>query len=355
MFSATTRGNIVVWLANGSSEAVLPKWKPTRLLRMEDEGISAMVERDGFIAVGDAQGRVTFYNEEFQKLKWVQNFTVGKVLSVSFHVEYDNFAKQGSDTVLGDFLVSFEGPGCGVVSFQTGEIETAVNCQGAPWTIHDVHPNKNQIILGNIHGLLAVYNYLSNERILERTMVIEDEMTCVKYSSDGQLLALGTKKGNVWLLKEETMEPARAIPFSYSKGSIRSCVFSDDGEFLATSDTDRCVSVYKQNTLLAHWELLGRYRGHNRHIVQIMFGLDPDTGTRLLLSLGKDMKMNEFDLDGSSISDGLVLRHRSEVEQRCQPTCFIWHPTTASQETFVVIANKVMTNNAKKYLSIYVL
>ena len=280
-----------------------------------------------------------------QYVPYHQNFSVGRILSVSFHVEYDNFAKQGSDTILGDFLVSFEGPGCGVVSFQAGEIETVINCHGAPWTIHDVHPIKNQIILGNIHGLLAVYNYLSNERILEKIMVIEDEMTCVKYSSDGQLMALGTKRGNIWLLKEETMEPARAIPFSYSKGSIRSVVFSEDGEFLATSDTDRCVSVYKQNTLLSHWELLGSYRGHSRHIVQIMFGTDPDTGTRLLVSLGKDMKMNEFDLDGRSISDGLVLRHRSEVEQRCQPTCFLWHPLTASQETFVVIANKVTSSN----------
>ena len=86
VFSATTRGNIVVWLANGSSEAALPKWKPSRLLRMEDEGISAMVEKDGFIAVGDANGSVTFFNEEFQKLKWVQNFCVGRILSVSFHV-----------------------------------------------------------------------------------------------------------------------------------------------------------------------------------------------------------------------------------------------------------------------------
>ena len=36
VFSATTRGNIVVWLANGGGEAAVPRWKPTRLLRLEE-------------------------------------------------------------------------------------------------------------------------------------------------------------------------------------------------------------------------------------------------------------------------------------------------------------------------------
>ena len=44
----------------------------------------------------------------------------------------------------------------------------------------------------------------------------------------GTLLAVGTRKGNVWLLKEETMEPARSLPFSYSKGSIRWCRFRSE-------------------------------------------------------------------------------------------------------------------------------
>ena len=87
VFSATTRGNIVVWLANGGGEAAVPKWKPTRLLRLEEvscgwwraghvttmltpdwlqDGISAVAERDGFIAVADTGGRVTFFSEDLQ-------------------------------------------------------------------------------------------------------------------------------------------------------------------------------------------------------------------------------------------------------------------------------------------------
>ena len=75
------------------------------------------------------------------------------------------------------------------------------------------------------------------------------------------LVAVGTKKGNLWLLRAETLEPARSIPFAYSRctsvqfitgftvyiyrGSIRAIEFSECGEFLATVDTDRCVSVFR--------------------------------------------------------------------------------------------------------------
>ena len=88
-----------------------------------------------------------------------------------------------------------------------------------------------------------------------------------------------------------------------------------------------------------------------------MFGRNPETGDRVLVSLGKDMKMNEYDLETSGISEGLMLSaryictvynrfysthvHRTEVEQRCQPTCAMWHPPTLGQEAFIVIANKV--------------
>ena len=62
---------------------------------------------------------------------------------------------------------------------------------------------------------------------------------------------------------------------------------------------------------------------------------------RVLVSLGKDMKMNEYDLETSGISEGLMLSARTEVEQRCQPTCAMWHPPTLGQEAFIIIANKV--------------
>ena len=340
VFSATTRGNIVVWLPASPSQSNSIKWKPSRLLRLEEEGISALTERDGYIAVADTAGNVTFFNEELQKVKWTQNFSAGKILSISFHVEYESFGKAGADTVLGDFLIGCSGPTCGLVSYSAGTLHTVMESRGAPWTHGDTSPTKNIIILVNIFGVLVTFNYLTNQKVAEKELGIEDEVTCIKFSVCGALLAVGTKKGNLWLLKEESLEPVRSIPFSYSKGTIKSCLFSPCGTFLSTLDTDRCLSVYKQNKLLGQWELLGRYRAHCRAPLQMMYGQHPDTQARILLTLGKDMKMNQFDLETSTISQGLVLTQRSLVEQRCQPTCMAWLPPSTSQETFLVLANK---------------
>ena len=147
VLSATTRGNLVVWLMNGGGENLLSKWKPTRLLRLEEEGISALVERDGFIAVADANGSINFFNEEMQQVKWVQNFSLGRILSISYRVEDENFERKGNEIVLSDFIISVEGPVCGYVTFSTGNLQTLINGKGAPWTFHDIHPSKNQILV----------------------------------------------------------------------------------------------------------------------------------------------------------------------------------------------------------------
>ena len=67
----------------------------------------------------------------------------------------------------------------------------------------------------------------------------DDEITAVKFSSDGELLTYGTKKGHVWLLDGATLENIRMTPFSYAKGSIKECLFSDCDQYLAALDTDR--------------------------------------------------------------------------------------------------------------------
>ena len=64
-------------------------------------------------------------------------------------------------------------------------------------------------MLGNIYGFVSVYNYLSNERVSDRDLNIEEEITVARYSPLGDLLAVATKKGNLWLLNEETLEPLR--------------------------------------------------------------------------------------------------------------------------------------------------
>ena len=76
-----------------------------------------------------------------------------------------------------------------------------------------------------------MYNYLTNERVADKDLNIEDEITALKFSSQvvqsnswqtlganqGDLVAVGTRKGQLWLLSESTLQPIRSLPFTYSK------------------------------------------------------------------------------------------------------------------------------------------
>ena len=80
-------------------------------------------------------------------------------------------------------------------------------------------------------GFISVYNYLTNERVADKDLNIEDEITALKFSSQvvqsnswqtlganqGDLVAVGTRKGQLWLLSESTLQPIRSLPFTYSK------------------------------------------------------------------------------------------------------------------------------------------
>ena len=115
---------------------------------LQEEGITALVEQSGFIAVADTSGVVSFFNEELQRLKWVQNFTAGRVHSLSFHCEDETFerAEEGeAGQVVGNFLLSTAGPLCGIVSYSAGTLDTIINGKGAPWTFQDIHPTKNLV------------------------------------------------------------------------------------------------------------------------------------------------------------------------------------------------------------------
>ena len=49
------------------------------------------------ISLENSQQRLIFVKYfNVQRLKWVQNFSLGRVMSLSFHVEYDTFVKQVS-------------------------------------------------------------------------------------------------------------------------------------------------------------------------------------------------------------------------------------------------------------------
>ena len=80
------------------------------------------------------------------------------------------------------------------------------------------------------------------------------------------------------------------------------------GSYMATSDEDKCVALYyfENNT----YTYLGKYRSHRAEITGLCFVSDTD-----LISVSRDGFKVTYDLDKTSIRNGVVLKSRERCER----------------------------------------
>ena len=131
----------------------------------------------------------------------------------------------------------------------------------------DIHPIHSTLLLAKPNGKTTIYNYLTNEKKAEEKLQLDEEITALKYSNTGHLLAVGTKKGNLYIFDSKSYASKINGHFTFAKGTIKQVVFSPSDEYLACYDLDRCVTVYKYEE--ADWGILGRCRCHTKPITYI--------------------------------------------------------------------------------------
>jgi hypothetical protein len=129
------------------------------------------------------------------RLKWTQRFQLGRILSISFCVEDAAFQRHPDheEVVLVDFTVSSEGGQCGLVSGRAGTLTQLVAGPSGPWSFLEAHPRLAVILLASPGGQLVCYNHLTNEKVGEAQLQLGEELTVIKYSSDGSNIAVGTR------------------------------------------------------------------------------------------------------------------------------------------------------------------
>jgi hypothetical protein len=125
-------------------------------------------------------------------LKWSQRFQLGRILSISFCVEDAAFTRHPDheEVILADFVVSSEGGHCGLVSGRAGTKTPLVT---GPWSFLEAHPRQAVILLASPDGRMAFFNHLTNEKVGEVQLQLGEELTAIKYSSDGSNIAVGTR------------------------------------------------------------------------------------------------------------------------------------------------------------------
>ena len=193
-----------------------------------------------------------------------------------------------------------------------------------------------------------------------------DQPSYIAFDPSGNYLAVGLANGVLLMLEPKTFGDIPLGDFRNSLGGISKICFSRDGAFMATADEDRCVALYAYTSdrelvategggigleestcrqlaqdLSGGWIYVGKSRSHRAKITGLDFGMSID-GRPLLISVGEDRCVIEYDLEESSVVKGLVRKSEIsvKVEQTAMPTTCMWYPIfPGAKEDVFVTAN----------------
>ena len=215
-------------------------------------------------------------------------------------------------------------------------------------------------------NILCEHRFIKKEpdlKSVKKNIIQDSSLTVfiynIKFSSDGNLLAVSFANGKLILFDTSNLNAIIQIK-KFKKGdhAIYKIAFSHDNKYLAVADTAHTVSLYhisKENG----WYYVGQYISHYKSIVSLMFNDSMNRDENLcttLLSLGEDGLLQEYDINNSSVTNGLLLKSSINIEQPATPTSMaIIKPTKhlipyfgnkdksithfKSQENLLIIAN----------------
>jgi len=312
-----------------------------------------------YIATGDSSGSVKFFDRELKLSNWYQQFQkAGPVNSISFsftakEVEISRPTKKdaypASSTLAADsFVINDMVIGTtksNVIFFKSAGSHVEYIKQENEKSVQAIacHPKESRICIGGYTGMLQLWNYGKKKLVKSRSFGRDQEISSVRFSPTGSFLAIGFSSGRVMvvdgLVLSDCGENDTKSDFYHCHDSITKIAFSDDCQFMACSDMDRCVTLFKAqpDNKAQPWVYIGKQRAHYKNIVDLCFGKALDEDRSRLLSLGEDRVMVEYDTENSS-EDDLRLLASDRIEQSAVPTCFSWYPPII-KEDFILIAN----------------
>jgi len=401
--SGTSDGTLILWdcveesdlseeKARELKNSLLPIRMATKTVRLNKHGgITTLKPFQSMLIVGGEDQSVRFYDMEFRIVAWFEDIDAGPVNSISVSrtaklhmvnmpsqainsgngvvdesIEPRNIKFGLPDLVIGTrksqiiriLAKSFEEPASGK---RRGELLHR-GCNG-PIVGLCAHPMEPTVFISTSTGYIQSWNVETKELLCIETMHPDEKPTGISISADGSFIAIGFKNGMIRILRwGSSHDFAEICCFHvHPNKAINLTQFSPDGRFLAFSDSDNAVGLYRfidSDVVAANgksfttvdnmrvnqgkrrgeagpgmepgdgseprngWNYLGRFVSHTAQIVHIYFGVSPER-TVCFFSLGKDGFLVEYDLEKSSIVDGIrLLKEPTSVAfGTCKPTC----------------------------------
>jgi len=335
--SATADGDAMLWeLVSGPEDAPgSEERRASKMVKLHSGPIHYLLTVGPYLVSGGADGHVRFFDFNFRVVAWFEDLDAGPISSISFAHQPSALKATGTDLACPDFVIGTTNAlivACNAALFERLEPSQRrgtllVQGQDAAVSGLATHPSLTRFAVTGRSGLLQLWDYAERRLLLMR---MYDKLlgNCVAFSPNGKFLAVGFTNGALKILAGMTLEEVAS--FKASKDCIFQVRFSHDSNFLATSDAETCVGVYRHGSgvdegTAKQWEFLGKYRGHYKTITGLAFG-QSDEGQPRLFSTAEDRHIVEYDLARSSVQGGVQLRSTTRVEQSAVPTSFVWLP-----------------------------
>eukprot|EP00762_Andalucia_godoyi_P000781 ANDGO_03811.mRNA.1 putative WD repeat-containing protein alr3466 len=327
--TATSDGDLVLWDRM--------ERKAIKVVRVHNACVDCVEVIGRYIVTGASDGYVRFYDFDFHIMAWFEDLNAGAIQSLSFNAFQDTEPDLNPDDV---FHMEFHAPDFIVCTSQALVIDVeaalfeevdpekrrgTLILQGheASVTCLATHPELPVLAIGSASGALQLWNY-GLRKLLLVSIFTNTHITSIAYDqADGKYLALGFASGAVKVLDANTLEDKAS--FHFSKSRIDKIVFATDGLVFATADAEHCVGIYRWGnrdeipTKPIEWTYIGRYKTHKAAISGLVFARDHH-----LISVGRDRRLVEYDVDGSTMRDGIKLHTAQMLEQSLIPTSMLY-------------------------------
>lgn len=332
-----------------------------KYIKIFDSAItSACMTPDGktFVAGGKC-GTIRYFDRDIRLVGWNDDVVSGPITSISFtNAKESTFGRRRSSiTALGLEENELEIPNY-VVSTSHGSIvlvtsDREVTSSRQILATHSAevralapHPTQPYIAISGYSGVLQVWDYSLRADVVSAKLSDGIHVSALCYSPAGDTLVVGSAAGDVSVVDSISLtQYTPTSRFAALTDAVTHINFALDGRHFAVAGADRFVALFRvvppaedaeDEDSANEWMLVGKYRSHSARITDLRFGAEV-TGETRLLSLGEDRMLVEYDVQGSSFANGLLLKgKRTQIEQTAIPLTLNWHPRIDSEEFFLV-------------------
>lgn len=371
-------GDIIIW--DGSlakvddGEEMLANIRAIKMIRLSEAPIHHLSTVGKYLSVAGEDGAIRFYDFQFRLEAWFEDLNAGPVCSVSFSAAQTPDPGHVLNFSVPDFVVGTkQAYVVGVSAQQFEEVDPdrrrgVVLVQGFADEVSGVatHPYEPQLVICCYSGDAQLWDYSAHQLLMVRNFdSTKFRPQCAAFHPKATCIIMGYTSGVVKILDPSTLEDY--CIFRSSTAVILGIQFCQSGRICAAFDAEYHVLLWKyvldENAELTPemdddfmdsklspaarlmrkgWEYIGRYRSHTKPITGLEFCSRED-GRISLISVSEDRTLVEYDLDNSTLEEGMKLVDQPvKIEQIARTTCCAWHPLlNGDYEDRIITANNL--------------